>query len=52
MDSGNGIFSTPMHVLVFENYIHYWYQFVASRYLCNVIINIMKLFHLATVATA
>ena len=30
MDSGSGIFSTPMHVLVVEDYIQYWYQYVAT----------------------
>ena len=45
MDSGNGIFSTPMHVLVLEDY--YTVLVPVCRYLCNV----MTFFHLTTVVT-
>ena len=48
MNSGNDIFSTPMHVLVFEDYVQYWVLMPICRYLCNV----MTLFHSATVVTA
>ena len=48
MDSGNGIFFTPMHVLVLEDRGIYTVLVPVSRYLRNV----MTFFHLATVVTA
>ena len=46
MDSGNGIFFAPMHVLVLQDY--YTVLVPMCRYLCNV----MTFFYLATVVAA